>query len=89
MQAVEAVMEASDPQHPIELVMTYDEFDIAATLAYRGKAFQLPDVPPSPAEILEDDGSLLLAGFMLKRQADRVQSTSKDGRCLLQLHFRQ
>lgn len=89
MQAVEAVTEASDPQHPIELVMTYDEFDIAATLAYRGKAFDLPDVPPSPAEILKEDGALLLAGFILKRQADRVQSTSKDGRCLLQLHFRQ
>jgi NCS2 family nucleobase:cation symporter-2 len=89
MQAIEAVTEASDPQHPIELVMTYDEFDIGATLAYRGKAFRLPDVPPSPAEILDDDGSLLLAGFILKQQADRVQSTSKDGRCRLQLHFRQ
>ena len=89
MQAVEAVNEASDPPQPIELVMTYDEFDIGATLAYRGKSLPLPDVPPSPAEILDDDGNLLLAGFMLKRQADRVQSTSKDGYGLLQLHFRQ
>src|SRR5258708_6979876 len=85
----EAGIEAGDPQQPIELIMTYDEFDIAATFAYRGKAFQLPDVPPSPAEILDDDGSLLLAGFMLKRQADRVPFTSKNGRCLLELHFRQ
>jgi hypothetical protein len=46
-------------------------------------------MPPSPEEILKEDGHLLLAGFLLKRQADRVQSSSKDGQCLLQLHFRQ
>jgi xanthine permease XanP len=89
MQAVEAVTEASEPQHPIRLVMIYDEFDITVKLVYRGKPLPLPEAPPSPAEILEDDGHLLLAGFLLKRQADRVQSTSKGEECLLQLHFRQ
>ncbi len=89
MQAVEAVTEASDPQHPIHLIMTYDEFDIDAKLVYRGKPLRLPDVPPSADEILMDDGHLLLAGFLLKRQADQVNSVSKDGQSLLQVHFRQ
>jgi xanthine permease XanP len=89
MQAVEAVAEASDPGHPIHLVMTYDEFDIDAKLIYRGKPLRLPDVPPSADEILMDGGHLLLAGFLLKRQADRVSSVSKDEQSLLELHFRQ
>jgi hypothetical protein len=69
--------------------MTYDEFDIDAKLFYRGKPLQLPDVPPSHDEILTDGGHLLLAGFLLKRQADRVTSVSKDGQSQLELHFRQ
>jgi NCS2 family nucleobase:cation symporter-2 len=89
MQAVEAVSEASDPQHPIHLVMTYDEFDIAAKLVYRGKPLRLPDVPPSADEVLMEDGHLLLAGFLLKRQAAGVYAASKDGHNILQLHFRQ
>ena len=68
--------------------MTYDEFDVAAKLLYRGKPLRLPDVPPSADEILLEDGHLLLAGFLLKRQADGVNSTSKDGQNVLQLHFR-
>jgi NCS2 family nucleobase:cation symporter-2 len=89
MQAVETVTEASDPQHPIHLVLTYDEFDIDAKLAYRGKPLRLSDVPPSADEILMEDGHLLLAGFLLKRQADGVSSAGKDGQSVLQLHFRQ
>jgi xanthine permease XanP len=89
MEAVEAVMDASEPRQPIHLVMTYDEFDIAAKLVYRGKPLRLADVPPSADEIMGDGGHLLLAGFLLKRQADRVHSVSRDGQSLLQLQFRQ
>ena len=34
---------SSDPRSPIDLVMTYDEFDIEATLAYLGERLELPD----------------------------------------------
>jgi NCS2 family nucleobase:cation symporter-2 len=89
MEAVEAVTGASDPQHPVHLTMTYDEFDIDAKLVYHGPPLRLSDVPPSADDILRDDGHLLLAGFLLKRQADGVNSVSKDGQSVLQLHFRQ
>ena len=89
MQAVEAVSEASDPGHQIHLVMTYDEFDITATFIYGGQPLPLADVPPSADEILKEDGHLLLAGFLLKRQSDGLYSAIKDGQNLLRLNFRQ
>jgi hypothetical protein len=69
--------------------MTYDEFDIEAKLIYRGNPLQLPAAPPSADQIMTGDGHLLLAGFLLKREADRVQSGSKGDDCILQMHFRQ
>src|SRR5262249_6106447 len=85
LEAAEAVAQASDPQHPVTLTLTYDEFDITAKLIYRGKPLPLRDLPPSPDEIMMEDGHLLLAGFLLKRQSDRVDSHSKEGQCELQL----
>jgi hypothetical protein len=38
---------------------------------------------------MTEGGHLLLAGFLLKRQSDRIHSSCKDGQCVLQLHFRQ
>jgi NCS2 family nucleobase:cation symporter-2 len=89
LQAVEAVAEASDAQSPIRLTMTYDEFDVAAILTYRGKPLLLTDAQPSAEAILAEDGHLLLAGFLLRRQSDRIHCHSRDGICVLQLHFRQ
>jgi NCS2 family nucleobase:cation symporter-2 len=89
LQAVEAAAEASDPDHAINLTMTYDEFDIGAEITYRGEPILLPDAPPSPDEIQEPGGHRLLAGFIIKRQADKVQSAKKGDACVLRLHFRQ
>jgi NCS2 family nucleobase:cation symporter-2 len=89
LEATEAVVEASDRRYPVNLTLTYDEFDIAATLTYRGSRLPLPDLPPSSEEIMQEGGHLLLAGFLLKRQSDRIACDSKDGLCLLRLHFRQ
>jgi xanthine permease XanP len=89
LQAVEAVVELSDRKHPIDLTMSYDEFDIGTTLTYRGEPMELPDFPPSKDEIMEVGGDRLLAGFLVRRQADKAHVTCKDGLCVLNLHFRQ
>jgi NCS2 family nucleobase:cation symporter-2 len=89
LQATETVVGLSDRTQPIDLAISYDEFDIGATLAWRGQPLELRDRPLSEDEILQEGGDRLLTGFLLKRQADKVLSTSKDGVCVLQLHFRQ
>src|SRR5262249_28715660 len=47
MQAVEAISDLCDRAHPIRLKMTYDEFDIEATLTYKGEQLELAVAPPS------------------------------------------
>jgi NCS2 family nucleobase:cation symporter-2 len=89
LQAVETVAEYCDRSAPIKLVMTYDEFDVEASLTYRGEPLELPDLPPSKEEIKKVGGDRLLAGFLIRRQADKAQSAVKGGMSVVQLHFRQ
>jgi xanthine permease XanP len=89
MQAVEVISELCDRTHPIGLKMTYDEFDIEALLTYQGEPLELAELPPSADEIMQAGGHRSLAGFLIRRQADQVKSTTKERLCVLQLHFRQ
>jgi NCS2 family nucleobase:cation symporter-2 len=49
---------------------------------------ELPERRPTNEEIMgSDEGQRRLAGFMLRRYADRVQSTHKGGRSTILFHF--
>lgn len=88
-QAVEAVIEFCQVKGPFTLAVSYDEFDIDAKLNYTGIALELPDWPPSHDELLEtEDGPRRLAGFLVRRQADRARSTVEHGATVLNLHFK-
>jgi xanthine permease XanP len=88
-QAVEAIVEFCQVKGPIALTVSYDEFDIDAKLTYAGLPMELPDWAPSHDELLEtEDGPRRLAGFMVRRQADRAQSTIEHGATVLNLHFK-
>jgi xanthine permease XanP len=89
LQATETVVQLSDQTQPVDLAMSYDEFDIGVTLTWRGQPLELREHPPSEDEILQEGGDRLLTGFLLKRQADKVQASTSDGSCALHLHFRQ
>lgn len=53
-----------------------------------GPPLELPDKRPSNEEIMEsDEGQRRLAGFMLRRYADRVQATHRAGRSTILFHF--
>jgi xanthine permease XanP len=88
-EAVEAVAEFCQVDGPITLLLSYDEFDIDATLSYRGVAMELPDRPPSQDELLEsEDGIRRMSGFLVRRQADRARTGSEAGVAVLNLHFK-
>jgi xanthine permease XanP len=89
LQTVEVLEEFRDPRGAIDLTLIYDELDIEARLAYLGERLELPDLPPSKDEIKATRGQRLLAGFLIRRQADKADLTVKDGMCVLTLHFRQ
>jgi xanthine permease XanP len=88
-QAVEAIVEYCRVRGPITLAVSYDEFDVDAKLSYDGIAMELPDWAPSHDELLEtEDGPRRLAGFMVRRQADRAMSIVDHGATVLSLHFK-
>jgi xanthine permease XanP len=64
--------------------LTY--LDVRAS--YEGDMLEFPQQRPTNEQIREsDDGARLLAGFMLRRNADRVRSDAKDGRASVLFHF--
>jgi xanthine permease XanP len=87
-QAIETVRENCEPQGPIAVEAHFDEFNLDVKISYRGAALELPDERPSDREIIEtESGHLRLAGFLLRRNADRVRTSARDGTSVLEFHF--
>ena len=87
-QAVETVSDYCQPAGPIALEATFDEFNLDIRLIYCGKPLTLQARRPSEDEILEsDDGVLKLAGFLVRKNADRVHASKAGDRPVLDMHF--
>ena len=88
-QALDALVQHGRIVGPIELLVSYDEFDIDARIVYAGMMLELPERPPTHDELLDgEEGLRRMAGFLVRGQADRVYSTTEHGRSVLHLHFK-
>jgi len=57
-------------------------------MTYTGAALQFPDQRPTDDEILDtEDGHQRLAGFLVRRYADRVGAASRNDQVVVRLHF--
>lgn len=84
-QAVEVI---GNPPGGMEVAVSFDEFNLDVRLAYEGAPLPLPERKPATADILaSDDGERLLAGYLLRGSADKVQSAHRAGRSVLHFHF--
>jgi NCS2 family nucleobase:cation symporter-2 len=87
-QSIETIASIGVAHSPLEVAATFDEFNLDVRVSYEGPELQLPETRPSPEEILEsDDGERRLAGFMLRRFADRVAVSRKGERSTVLFHF--
>jgi xanthine permease XanP len=87
-QLVEVVAENCWRSGPIVIEASFDEFNLDVRVSYQGDALEFPDRRPSNEQIRDSsDGARLLAGFMLRRNADRVRSESKNGKVVVHFHF--
>jgi NCS2 family nucleobase:cation symporter-2 len=87
-QSIEAILEGCDPQGPLEITASFDEFSLDVRVSYAGKPLELPEKRPTNEEIMtSEDGQRRLAGYMLRRHADRVSATHKSGRSTILFHF--
>jgi NCS2 family nucleobase:cation symporter-2 len=85
LQALEVL---GDPAGGIEIEARFDEFNLDLRLHYAGAPLPMPEHQPDRDEILASDaGEQLLAGFLLRRNADRVQVAHRGGRTTILFHF--
>ena len=77
-----------DVQSEIVIDASFDEFNLDVRVSYDGYMMQFPERRPSDEYIRDsEDGARLLAGFMLRQNADRLYSELKDGRATVFFHF--
>jgi NCS2 family nucleobase:cation symporter-2 len=87
-QLVEVVAEQCGPEGELELQASFDEFNLDLVVRYVGAQLLLPEQRPTQAEILDaEDGTRRLAGYMMRRNADRCASVMEGRRCSVRFHF--
>ncbi len=87
-QSIETIVDSGVATGALEVEASFDEFSLDLQVSYDGPPLELPETRPSNEEIMaSEDGARRLAGFMLRRYADRVQATSKAGRSTVLFHF--
>jgi NCS2 family nucleobase:cation symporter-2 len=87
-QSIETIVNGCAPQGPLAITASFDEFNLDVRVAYTGPPLELPGRRPSNEEIMASEaGERKLAGFMLRRLADRVAVTQRDGRSTILFHF--
>ncbi len=87
-QMAETIADNCAPVGPIELSGSFDEFDLVVEARYTGALLELPERRPTPDEIHHhEDGVRLLAGFLLRHNADRVASLRRGEVCIVRFHF--
>jgi NCS2 family nucleobase:cation symporter-2 len=87
-QALDTLREVCDSRGPIRIDAKFDEFNLDVIISYQGELIELPDRRPSDKEIMDSEaGHRRLAGFMLRRNADRVAASRKENECVVAFHF--
>jgi xanthine permease XanP len=87
-QSIETIVQSCVQQGTLTVEASFDEFNLDVRVAYNGAALELPEKRPSNEEIMaSEEGERRLAGFMLRRHADRVTATHKAGHSTLLFHF--
>jgi NCS2 family nucleobase:cation symporter-2 len=88
MQSIEAIVDGCEPEGPLEITASFDEFSLDVRVSYAGKPLALPEERPTAEEIMvSEDGQRRLAGYILRRYADRISATHKSGRATILFHF--
>jgi NCS2 family nucleobase:cation symporter-2 len=87
-QSLEVILDSCDPQGPVDVAASFDEFNLDLRVSYVGPSIELPMRRPTNEEIMEsEEGQRRLAGFMLRRFADRVSASHRNGRSTVLFHF--
>jgi xanthine permease XanP len=85
VQVLEVV---GDPPDGVEVEASFDEFNLDVRLRYAGAPLTIPERRPTPREIVaSEDGERLLAGYLLRQSADRINTRTTSGSVETTLHY--
>lgn len=85
----ELVSLGPDSTGRIELETIFDEFNFTVILHYRGMLASLAMQPPTHEDFIASDEAVIqMAGYLLRRLADRVDLHSKGAECEMRLSFK-
>lgn len=71
----------------VRIAAEFDEFKLVTEIDYEGPPPHLPETVPSPDEVIAPRGEVPLAGFLIRKYADEVKVTSRDGHSYVHLLF--
>jgi NCS2 family nucleobase:cation symporter-2 len=87
-QSIETIVDGCSPEGALEIEASFDEFNLDLRVSYAGPPLDLPDKRPTNEEIIaSEEGHRRLAGYMLRRYADRVAVSHRAGRSTILFHF--
>ena len=87
-QLAETIFENCAPEGPLAIEASFDEFNLDVRVHYPGELLELAERRPTDQEIRESaDGVRRLAGFLMRRNADRARATQLRGRVTIHFHF--
>jgi xanthine permease XanP len=87
-QTLEVILEQGVESDSIVIEAAFDEYKLEIHVKYRGEPLQLSDRRPTDAEIREQaDGMKKLAGYLIRRNADRVDVIFGQDRSTVSLYF--
>jgi NCS2 family nucleobase:cation symporter-2 len=88
LQTLEVVFEQMREPSPVTVQATFDEYNLDVTISYAGEPIELSEKRPSDVEIVESEvGARRLAGYLIRRNADRVDTTTATIGAIIKLHF--
>ena len=71
-----------------EIDASFDEFNLDLCIRYDGAPLVITEQRPSPRTIIaSEDGERLLAGYLLRRSADRISSRMLGEWAEIHLHY--
>ncbi len=87
-QSIETIASTDVVHGALEVEASFDEFNLDLRVSYDGPQLELPEKRPTSEEIIaSEESERRLAGFMLRRFADRVSVAARDGRSTVLFHF--
>ena len=87
-QLIETVLEPEGSPGTLHLEAGFDEYNLDVRLRYEGVALEFPQTRPSLSEIQESEsGARRLAGYLLRRNAERVRADQAGSYAIIQFHF--